>query len=89
MAHESRYDGRWWEFQANRAIGGLLMPRGLVIKAVAPFCEECGGLGLPVLKDQRERAARELAEIFDVNPVVSRIRLDDLFSRAKDAQLTL
>lgn len=88
--HESRYDGRWWEFQANRAIGGLLMPRGLVIKAATPFCEERGGLGLPALKeDQRERAARELAEIFDVNPAVSRIRLDDLFARPEDGQLTL
>jgi hypothetical protein len=36
--HDSRYDGRWWESQANRAIGGLLMPRALVAKAVMPFC---------------------------------------------------
>ncbi|WP_245509404.1 ImmA/IrrE family metallo-endopeptidase [Bradyrhizobium zhanjiangense] len=89
-AHESRYDGRWCKFQANRAIGGLLMPRGLVIKAAVPFCEERGGLGLPTLKeDERERAARELAEIFDVNPVVARIRLDDLFARPESGQLTL
>ena len=88
--HELRYDGRWWEFQANRAIGGLPMPRGLVTKAAAPFCEERGGLGLPALKeDQRERAARELAGIFDVNPVVARIRLDDVFAREDSGQLTL
>src|SRR6266446_6143185 len=24
---QHRYDGRWWEFQANRAIGALLMPK--------------------------------------------------------------
>lgn len=88
--HESRYDGRWWEFQANRAIGGLLMPRALAMQAVAPFSEERGGLGLPALTEcQRERAVRELAEIFDVNPVVVRIRLDDLFVPAESGQLTL
>jgi hypothetical protein len=88
--HESRYDGRWWEFQANRAIGGLLMPRALVIKAAMPFCEESGGLGLPTLIEaEHERAVLELAEIFDVNPVVARIRLDDLFARADSGQLTL
>lgn len=88
--NKARYDGRWWEFQANRAIGGLLMPGGLVMKAAEPFCEEVGGLGLPALKeDQRERAARELAEIFDVNPVVARIRLDDMFPGGNNAQQTL
>ena len=88
--HESRYRGRWWECRGERAFGWLRMPRGLVSKAAAPVCEERGGLGLPNLKDdQRERAARELAEIFDVNPVVVRIRLDDLFARADDSQLTL
>lgn len=87
--HESRYDGRWWEFQANRAIGGLLMPAGIVIKATAPFCEEHGRLGLPTLKEaERERAAREVAEIFDVNPIVARIRLDDLFAHPDSGQLT-
>jgi hypothetical protein len=28
------YDHRWWEFQANQAIGGLLMPRRLVLDAL-------------------------------------------------------
>jgi len=28
------YNGRWWEFQANRAMGGLLCPRPLVQEAV-------------------------------------------------------
>ena len=88
--HQSRYGGRWWEFQANRAIGGLLMPRALVVKAADKFCEERGGLGLPTLtEDQRNRACRELAEIFDVNPVVARIRLDDLFSQEGSGQLNL
>ncbi len=28
------YDGRWWEWQANRAIGGLLLPKNLVNSAL-------------------------------------------------------
>ena len=86
----SGYDGRWWEYQANRAIGGLLLPRRLVRAAVEPYCEEQGGLGLSGIKeDERERAARELADIFDVNPVVTRIRLEELFPAEKTNQLTL
>ena len=89
-SQDGRYDGRWWEYQANRAIGGLLMPRGLVVTAVSPFCEQQGGLDLPGLKEEkRELAARELAEIFDVNPIVARIRLDDILPRGDSAQLTL
>lgn len=74
------YDGRWWEFQANRAIGGLLMPRRLVEQAAADFLTASGLLGLRVLRNEdRERAARSLAEIFDVNAVVARYRLEELF----------
>lgn len=84
------YDGRWWEYQANRAIGGLLLPRPLIRKAVEPFCKAKGGLGLPAIKaDERERAVRELAGIFDVNPIVARIRLDGMFPVATPDQLML
>jgi hypothetical protein len=27
------YDGKWWEYQANQAIGALLLPRKLVRQA--------------------------------------------------------
>src|SRR6266480_5985779 len=39
------YDGCWWEFQANRAIGGLLMPRKLVEAALASYLVPSGSLG--------------------------------------------
>jgi hypothetical protein len=66
------------------------MPRSLAISAAASFCEESGGLGLRKIKQgQRDRAARELAEIFEVNPVVARIRLDDLFADEGNGQPTL
>ena len=75
-----RYDGRWWELQANRAIGGLLCPRPLMHEALKPFLSPAGLLGVDVLNEhRREEAARTLADIFDVNPAVTRIRLQDLY----------
>jgi hypothetical protein len=74
------YDGRWWEYQANRAMGGLLCPLLLVQEAMKPFLKPSGKLGLAVLPDNgREPSIRSLAEIFDVNPVVARIRINELF----------
>jgi hypothetical protein len=37
----------------------------------------------------REAAVRELANIFNVNPVVARIRLTDIFPPEKSGQLSL
>jgi hypothetical protein len=45
------YDGKWWEYQANAAIGPLLLPKDLVWAAVQPFVENRGLLGLPALRD--------------------------------------
>jgi hypothetical protein len=86
----ARYDGRWWEFQANRAIGGLLLPKKLVEMAIAKLTHETGQLGLRSLPtEKRGEAARELSEIFDVNPIVARLRLNELFPRGGEAQLSL
>jgi len=84
------YDGRWWEYQANRAIGGLLLPRSLVEKALDPYLAMAGGLGIKELPtDQRVKAASALAEIFDVNPAVVRIRIGDLFPASGTGQFSL
>jgi len=89
-ADRRAYDGRWWEFQANRVIGGILLPRALVFRCIAGLAEPAGGLGVPVLADmKREEAARRLVAQFEVNPVVARIRLDDLYPADEAAQLTL
>jgi hypothetical protein len=73
------YDGRWWEFQANRAIGGLLCPKALVHNALKPFMQPLGSLGALILdENHREEAIRAMADIFDVNPVVSRIRINEM-----------
>ena len=79
---ESSYRGRWWEFQANQAIGSLLLPRPLMnafldqsgIKLDSP-----GRSSLTPL--QRESLAKKAAVIFDVNPIVVRIRLDSFFHK--------
>ena len=74
------YDGRWWEYQANRAIGALLLPRTLAQQALEFLLEGRGALGLKTLSsERRETAALALVDTFDVNPVVARIRLEDLF----------
>lgn len=75
-----RYDGRWWEVQANRAMSGLLCPRPLVQEAMKPFLSPAGLLGVEILaENRREDSVRALADIFDVNPAVTRIRINELF----------
>ncbi len=84
-----KYDGRWWEFQANQAMGALLLPRKLVETALDQMIT-VGNLGQRVLQpSQGEAAARLLAEVFDVNPIVARIRIDALYMQTKSGQLTL
>ncbi|WP_306598828.1 ImmA/IrrE family metallo-endopeptidase [Geothrix sp. 21YS21S-2] len=74
------YDGRWWELQANKSIGALLLPRRTLRTALEPFLIRPGELTeVTVPESLREDAVRSLAEIFDVNPAVSRIRLNTLY----------
>lgn len=74
------YDGRWWEFQANRAMSALLCPRGLIHDAMKPYMRPIGSLGaLALNENQRAEAIRSVADIFDVNPVVARIRVNEMF----------
>ncbi len=85
-----RYDGRWWEFQANAAIGALLLPCTLVETALEPLLVRRGRLGARALDTGRvEEATRILSDIFDVNPAVARIRLGELFRSTDDPQESL
>jgi hypothetical protein len=84
------YSGNWWEYQANMVMGAILLPKPLMTDAVKPYLTSEGLLGVPVLTDgARAAAARELAEVFEVNPVVVRIRLKKLFPLQADGQLSL
>jgi len=80
-ARKSRtYDGRWWEFQANRAMGGLLCPKVLVQEALKPFLVASGSLGAVIFDEKRrQEGVRTLADIFDVNTIVAKIRIAELY----------
>jgi hypothetical protein len=74
------YRGRWWEFQANQAIGSLLLPRPLMNAFLDQSGIELDSSGSRMLTpEQRESLAKRAAVTFDVNPIVVRIRLDSLF----------
>lgn len=85
----STYDGRWWEFQANKAMGALLLPRALVEQCIDSLLVSRGLLGRRVLDGARRTSAIQLvSETFDVNPVVAEIRLLALHPE-DERQLTL
>ena len=85
-----RYDGRWWEYQANMMIGALLLPSHLVAQSLEPICSKKGLLGLQELPEGRKEEASELlSETFDVNPIVAAIRIQEVFPDSDQNQLTL
>lgn len=76
----SGYDGKWWELQANKAIGGLLLPKTPVLAALRPLLPPSDrGDHLALDDPRREGAATFLVDAFEVNPIVARIRIGSLF----------
>ena len=74
------YRGRWWEFQANQAIGSLLLPRPVVNAFMDQSGIKLDASGSRILTpSQRESLAKKAAVTFNVNPIVVRIRFDSLF----------
>ena len=58
VVRERRYDGRWWEVQADKAIGALLLPKRAFLAFMEPFLERRGTFGSVVLpSDHRARAS--------------------------------
>jgi hypothetical protein len=87
---KSHYKGDWWEYQANMVMGTILLPKNLVMKALQPYLEPQGMLQVSVLSESARRSAiRGLSEIFDVNPVVVRARLEKVLPPASGGQMTL
>ena len=85
----SRYEGKWWEVQANMMIGALLLPKALAVAAVNELTVE-STLGVHVLPAAKRHAAvLQLADVFNVNPIVAEIRLDAIFPVTAGDQLTL
>lgn len=84
------YSGDWWEFQANSAMSALLLPKVLVYKAIKEFLIPVGLMGREVLDEsKRPVAIDKLSEIFNVNPVVVKLRLSELYPLTDSAQLSL
>jgi hypothetical protein len=84
------YDGRWWEHQANLAMGALLLPKTLVEKCLETILVARGTFGLPRLEaHRREQAVGLVSEVFDVNRVVARIRVTEMYPDGETRQLTL
>jgi hypothetical protein len=78
------YDGRWWEWQANRCIGSLLLPKKLIRDALSEILLDSVVTRSPKLPSaKRKEAEIRLADVFDVNPVVARIRLAEMFPDPK------
>lgn len=74
---KNRYSGEWWEFQANRAIGALLMPRQLFLQFMEPYLKQTGTPTIDQLSSKVQREAiKKAAEVFDVNERVARIRIE-------------
>ncbi len=85
----AKYDGKWWEFQANQAMGALLLPRSLVEEALRELLVSSGSFGRSTIAPaQRAVAAEILSQTFEVNQVAARLRLDTILPSA-DRQLTL
>ena len=85
----ARYDGQWWEYQANQMIGALLMPRPSLDEVLEPLLTSRGRLGIRTLEDERRDAAvQRLATVFDVNPTVARLRVEKILARPDGLQLT-
>src|SRR5437867_2386642 len=82
------YAGKWWEFQANQAMGSLLLPRPLMHAFLDQSGINPGSFGSgPLTGQERESLAKKAAIFFDVNPIVARIRLDALCPQKKSDQV--
>ncbi len=83
------YDGRWWEVQANMAMAALLLPRSLVELRIDALLVK-GSFGRGFLPSARRAdAVSQVAETFEVNPIMARLRLGEIFPAADVDQLTL
>jgi hypothetical protein len=85
-----KYTGQWWEFQANQAMGALLLPRALVQTTLGDLLVGQGTLGKRTIPpERREQAAELLSEVFEVNPIVATLRLAGIYPTDRELQLTL
>lgn len=83
------YDGRWWEWQANRCIGGFLLPKFLVIRSLEKLLRPSRVTNIPELPEEnRSRAESLVSQVFNVSMAASKIRLAEFFPHGSASQLT-
>jgi Zn-dependent peptidase ImmA (M78 family) len=75
-----KYNGQWWEYQANKAMVALLLPKILVQKLMNQFLGTTGFFGVEVLSvEKRLEAIKKISVTFDVNPVVAKFYLQEMY----------
>jgi hypothetical protein len=75
------YSGEWWEWQANRGMGALLLPR----REVLPFLSS----HLSVIESGDESVVRDVAEKYQVSTQVVKYRFDQLSAPTNTSQTRL
>lgn len=89
-AQSKDYQGKWWEFHANRAMASLLLPRFHIEKAIKPYMEKQGTFGLEkLIETKREEIIKSFSRVFEVNPIVVRLRIEQLYPLTASNQLSL
>lgn len=88
MCREPRVDAtgiEWWELQANRGMGSLLMPRAIVKEQLGSWLENnaLASVSAALAARKGEALVRGLADVFDVNLPVVVYRLQELGFVAK------
>ncbi len=69
-------------------IGTLLIPRPLLVKAATIYVDKTSVTGSHYLQPKRRaEAIAALAQIFDVNPIVAQIRLDEMYPPANGQEM--
>lgn len=74
------YTGEWWEYQANRCMAALLLPKTLFSRAVHAALEarEANSFEVVMRTGDAESIVRALADDFDVSLSMTVIRLEAL-----------
>lgn len=75
-----RYQGEWWEYQANRCMASLLLPRGLFSDAVRQLLAQrgVGSFEEEIRRTGGESFVSALAEEYDVSLSMTLFRLEAL-----------
>ncbi|MCB1282337.1 MAG: hypothetical protein KDB18_12525 [Salinibacterium sp.] len=76
----SGYHGEWWEYQANRAMSALLLPRDEVRREVPAVLARHGHADMDqaLMAEDGVRVIRELSNIFDTSISLTLFRLQHL-----------